>query len=103
MGISLAFGVNKMANNLHRNLEVNEVVIVKLKPGYDYDIIDTRFVCKSGFGMSNHTEGRKIFGVWVVDGTETFIGYGAIEVERTNAYQAKYGKHGENDPDYVKE
>jgi hypothetical protein len=92
-----------MANNLERDLEVNEVVIVKLKPGFDYDKVDSRFVCKSGFGMKSYTEGRKIFGVWVNNGTEDFIGYGAINVERTNAYQAKYGKHGETDPDYVRE
>jgi hypothetical protein len=95
--------IKEMSNNLERDLEVNEVIIVKLLPGYEDSGIDSRFVCKGGFGMKSYTSGRKIFGTWVNDGTDDFIGYGAIDVKKTNEYQEKFGKHGEKDPDYIKD
>lgn len=62
-----------MANALHRNIAVNEEVVVRadvLKE--EFRAPEKRiFVCKGGFGMSSYTSGAKIMGYFKFKGEHT--------------------------------
>jgi hypothetical protein len=75
-------------NALHRDLKPGEVVIVRQE--IYTGAYDLRFRCQSGFGMKAFTEGRKIYGVFLEDGEECFIGGGDIHVEATQEYQRRH-------------
>ena len=77
-----------MSNSLNRNIEQDEVVVIKptsLKPEYRKEF--THFICQGGFGMSSTTIGAKIFGKWLHNDEEDYIRGEWIDVKATNKYQ----------------
>lgn len=48
--------------------------IVRVRPELLKEGLDNRFLCEGGFGCNSFTNGTKIFGKWVADGTEDQIG-----------------------------
>lgn len=85
-----------MANALHRDIEVGEVVVIDPKYIMPEFADDTRFQVKGGFGRLNHTVGRKVFGTWLADNSETvFYGF-MISPELTDKYQTEQKKEDTN-------
>ena len=78
-------------NNLNREIRRGEIVILNpddVLPEFKHD---TRFLCKSGFGLQSITIGTGIFGKWLIDGEECKMSGENISKPLTLEFQAKYG------------
>lgn len=80
-----------MANSLHREIRIGEIVI--LNPDHVLPAFkkDTRFQCKNGFGLKHWTNGSGIFGMWLSDSEQCKMSGWDIDSRRTDAFQAKFG------------
>lgn len=74
-----------MANNLNRTIAVGEEVI--LLATYFKSGIDLVFICESGFGLSEFTVGKAIYGTWKADGLKSRIEGWMIDKKATEVHQ----------------
>lgn len=86
-----------MANNLNRDIEANEIVILAKETVKPEFWADRRFQCKGGFGMKSYTGGSAVYGTWLVDGEESRQEGDDIDAVETEEWQAIHGKFGEKD------
>lgn len=80
-----------MANSLQRDIQENEVVVLKkssFKP--EYQALEHRlFKIQSGFGMRANTMGTAIFGEFLSDGEKCRMYSMDIDKKETEVYQSE--------------
>lgn len=89
-----------MANNLDREIEKNEVVVIAKKwHNPQFQSLEHRlFRATDGFGMSSFTMGNAIYGDYLLDGDKSRIEGFMIDKKETLKFQEEFGKFGEKYP-----